>query len=285
MKNLKEIELKISESIENLRNELKNGKSERFIEYLNFCAKFYNYSLNNKILLFGQMPNASKVAGFKSWEKLGFNVNKGSNALRILAPQSYKYIDVDGKKIFFNQMTQEQKNNKELHKEGIIYKSVPVFDISQCSKKDKNIVSEFFYKLGDSEKESYLKVKKKIENLGIEVIETNDTNGAEGVSLGGTILIKESLDYNNKLLTIIHELAHEMLDKGLESDREDTTIEIRELRAESVSYIVGKYISLDNPFSSDYILSFKGNVDSLNEHLEKINSTSNKIINTLFENK
>ena len=52
MKNLKEIELKISESIENLRNELKNGKSERFIEYLNFCAKFYNYSLNNKILLF-----------------------------------------------------------------------------------------------------------------------------------------------------------------------------------------------------------------------------------------
>ena len=44
--------------------------------------------------------------------------------------------------------------------------------------------------------------------------------------MGGTILIKSSIDYNNKLLTLLHEVAHEMLDKGEESDRSETTKEI-----------------------------------------------------------
>lgn len=229
------------------------------------------------------MPTATKVAGFKAWESLGFKINKGSKALKILAPQQYKYIEVDGERIYFNQMTKEQKANKALHRVGVTYKPVPVFDISQCTNmNDKDVVTSFFYNLGDTHKDQYINLSNLVsERLNINIIETEKTHGAEGVSMGGTILIKKSLDYNNKLLTLLHEIAHEMLDKGSDSDREDTTKEIRELRAESISYIVGQYLGLENPFSSDYLLMYKADAKSLKDHLDKIQKTSKSIIDLL----
>lgn len=283
MKNLNEVEKSIKDAVENLVSALNNGKSERYIEYLKFCSKFYNYSQNNQILIYTQMPTATRVAGFKSWESLGFKINKGSKALKILAPQQYKYIEVDGERIYFNQMTKEQKANKALHRTGISYKPVPVFDISQCTNmNDKDVVTSFFYNLGDTHKDQYINLSNLVsERLNINIIETEKTHGAEGVSMGGTILIKKGLDYNNKLLTLLHEVAHEMLDKGADSDREDTTKEIRELRAESISYIVGQYLGLENPFSSDYLLMYKADAKSLKEHLDKIQKTSKVIIELL----
>ena len=111
MKNLNEVEKSIKGAVENLVSSLNAGKSERYIEYLKFCSKFYNYSQNNQILIYTQMPTATRVAGFKAWESLGFKINRGSKALKILAPQQYKYIEVDGERIYFNQMTKEQKAN------------------------------------------------------------------------------------------------------------------------------------------------------------------------------
>lgn len=78
MKNINEVEKSIKGAVENLVSSLNSGKSERYIEYLKFCSKFYNYSQNNKILIFTQMPTAMKVAGFKTFESLEFKSNKGS---------------------------------------------------------------------------------------------------------------------------------------------------------------------------------------------------------------
>lgn len=284
MKNLENVEKAINGAIENLLGDLKNGYSDRFLEYLKFCSNFHNYSANNTLLIYSQMPNATKVAGFKKWSDLGFKVKKGSKSIRILAPQPYKYIEVEGERIYYSKMTKEQRNDKKNHREGITYKSIPVFDKSQCEKSEENEeIAEFFHPLGNSENEQYKSLKSKIENLGIEIIETIQTQGAEGISYGGTILIKESLDYNNKLLTLIHELAHELLDHGENSDREETDRNIRELRAESISYIVGQYIGLNNPFSSDYLLNFKADEKEFKKHIFKIVETSTKIINLINE--
>lgn len=282
MKNLENVEKAINGAIENLLSDLKNGYSDRFLEYLKFCSNFHNYSANNTLLIYSQMPNATKVAGFVQWKNLGFKV-KGKS-IRILAPQKYKYIEVEGERIYYSKMTPEQKKDKEKHREGITYKSVPVFDISRCEKLEGDEeTTEFFHPLGNSENEQYESLKSKIENLGIEIIETIHTQGAEGISYGGTILIKESLDYNNKLLTLIHELAHELLDHGEYSDREETDRNIRELRAESISYIVGQYIGLNNPFSTDYLLNFKADEKEFKKHIFKIVETSTKIINLINE--
>lgn len=269
----------ISSAVESLIEELKQGKTSRLENYLKFCSNFHNYSINNTLLIYFQMPEASKVAGFKTWSKLGYKIKKGEKAIKILAPQTYKYILRNGEIIYFNRMTEEEKAQTYNHKLGITFKPVPVFDINQCEKLT-NEDHEFFIPLGNTHKDQYENLKLVIESQGIKVIETN-TGSAEGVSHGGLIEIKETIDYNNKLLTLIHENAHEILDKGAESDRDKTDRNIRECRAEAVSYIVGNYLGLHNPFSRDYLLIWGNTEEEIRVHLEAILKASNRIIESI----
>lgn len=270
---------KVNEILEKLFEELKNGYSENFKEFIRLASKFSKYSLNNLLLIYSQCPSASKIAGFKKWSELGFKVKKGSKAIKILAPREYKYIEKDNKIINYKEMTTEEKKNTSSHKKKIYFSYVNVFDLSQVDGDKEKLT--FFKKLGNDNKEIYEKLKLEIEKLGIEVVETEETRGAEGISKGGTILINIDNDYNNKFLTLIHELAHEKLDQGENSDRDKTNRQIRELRAETVSYIVANYFNIENPFTSDYIQNHGNSTDDLKEHLEKILKCSSEIINLL----
>ena len=60
------------------------AKSENIKRYLEFCSRFHQYSFNNQILILLQCPNASHVAGFRTWQKMGRSIRKGSRAMRIL---------------------------------------------------------------------------------------------------------------------------------------------------------------------------------------------------------
>ncbi|MBU2564965.1 MAG: hypothetical protein KJ655_01740 [Candidatus Thermoplasmatota archaeon] len=66
------------------------AKSETIQKYLEFCAIFHNYSWSNQILILMQCPDASHVAGFRTWQSMGRSIRKGSTAIRILAPMIYK---------------------------------------------------------------------------------------------------------------------------------------------------------------------------------------------------
>lgn len=52
-------------------------ESDNYKNYLNTMSKFHNYSINNTLLIARQNPDATLVAGFKSWEKnFGRHVKK-----------------------------------------------------------------------------------------------------------------------------------------------------------------------------------------------------------------
>jgi hypothetical protein len=53
-------------------------------------------SLNNQLLVALARPDATFVAGFKAWLKLGYCVRKGEKAIRIVAPMPIKDRDSDG---------------------------------------------------------------------------------------------------------------------------------------------------------------------------------------------
>ena len=73
-------------AIEQLRQALEAGHSERLKEYLAAMARFRRYSLHNIMLIASQKPTATHVAGFHSWHKLGRFVKKGEKGILILAP-------------------------------------------------------------------------------------------------------------------------------------------------------------------------------------------------------
>src|SRR5688572_33061229 len=69
--------------------------SERFREYLRFASRFHQYSLNNRLLIWLQRPNASQVAGFQTWKSLGRSVRKGEKGIAILAPVAFRRFKDD----------------------------------------------------------------------------------------------------------------------------------------------------------------------------------------------
>src|SRR5256885_16966380 len=65
---------------------LKAGQSEALTGYLKAIGRFHRYSLHNVLLIASQKPNASYVAGFRTWNQLGRFVKKGEKGILILAP-------------------------------------------------------------------------------------------------------------------------------------------------------------------------------------------------------
>jgi antirestriction protein ArdC len=72
--------------------------SDTFRSYLEAQAKFHRYSWGNVMLIMSQCPDASNVAGYRTWQSLERHVRRGEKAIRIIAP-SYskrKYLTNEG---------------------------------------------------------------------------------------------------------------------------------------------------------------------------------------------
>ena len=65
---------------------LESGHSEVLTQYLGAMAKFHNYSFGNIMLIARQKPDATNVAGFRTWNSLGRFVKRGEKGIFILAP-------------------------------------------------------------------------------------------------------------------------------------------------------------------------------------------------------
>jgi hypothetical protein len=60
--------------------------SEEWRAMLEVAARFHRYSTNNQLLIYVRCPQATRVAGYRAWQRLGRQVRKGSRGIAILAP-------------------------------------------------------------------------------------------------------------------------------------------------------------------------------------------------------
>lgn len=67
----------IAEQVEQLR------QSEQWTRFLAFAQTFHRYSLNNLLLILAQNPEATHVAGYRTWQSIGRQVRKGERGIRI----------------------------------------------------------------------------------------------------------------------------------------------------------------------------------------------------------
>jgi len=74
----------IKEKLQELAAETDEVKKSAFFEsYLKTMAKFWKYSAYNQFLIFLRNPNATHVAGFHRWRKLGRYVKSGVRSFHI----------------------------------------------------------------------------------------------------------------------------------------------------------------------------------------------------------
>ena len=112
-----------------------------FKRYLSVAATFHAYSHNNVLLIIAQRPEATRVAGYRTWQSLGRQVNKGERAIYIFAPRPYR-------------VTTETATDAEETRERVTFRLVPVFDLEQTTG-DPLPVMEAPALTGDADADAY----------------------------------------------------------------------------------------------------------------------------------
>jgi antirestriction protein ArdC len=227
---------------------------------------FWSYSLSNLFLIWFQRPSFSLVAGYNQWRKVGRYVMKGEKAIWILAPCIYTKRTL--KEIVSDDDEEIEEEKKVL--KGFI--PVCVFDYSQTDGDELQI--------GNTEVTGTdgLTVDALSQAFDIPVVYTQGL--ADGRTDGKKIWISTRENKSQEAAAYIHEVSHIVL--GHFTDRrKDLTRQERELEAESVSYIVGACIGIDNQGAKKYLGHWNANGDQIKEHSLKIVAAADKILRKL----
>src|SRR5450759_17399 len=94
--------------------------SDEWQRFLDYQSRFHSYSFGNVLLIAAQCHEATRVAGFRAWQRMNRFVRKGEKAIWILAPMVYKNAEPEG------------DDDRVIRG----FKYVPVFDISQTDGED-----------------------------------------------------------------------------------------------------------------------------------------------------
>ena len=81
---LEEVNRRTKEAVDFLVAALESGHSEVLTAYLSAMAKFYTYSFGNILLIARQKPEATNVAGIRTWNSLGRFVKRGEKGIFII---------------------------------------------------------------------------------------------------------------------------------------------------------------------------------------------------------
>ena len=270
-------------------------ESDRYKEYLKVMSKFYEYSLNNTVLIAMQKPDATLVAGYNTWKKVyGRHVKKDEKGIRILAPSPYKIRHKVEKKDPQTGKTMLDKDGKPVTEEKEItipaFKVVSVFDVSQTEGRELPSISVNEL-TGNVEKyEDFYTALEKTSPVPICFEKIEGTAHGYYHLEDKRIVIQKDMSELQTLKTVIHEIAHAKLhDTDLKAPK-DTQKQLdrrtREVQAESVAYTVCQHYNLDtSDYSFGYVAGWSGGRDlaELRGSLETIRKAAAEIISSIHE--
>lgn len=263
---LEEVNQRTKDAVDFLVAALESGHSAVLTQYLAAMAKFRNYSFGNIMLIARQKPDATNVAGFRTWNSLGRFVRRGEKGILILAP-----MIANRRKNNNNAEPTEDARENQARLFG--FRAVYVFDITQTEGKDLPTLTEV---RGDVSgyRERLLKF---VETQNIVLNYSDEIAPAKGLSHGGKITLLCGMQPAEEFSTLAHEIAHEMLHRG--DRRASTTKQIRETEAEAVAFVVCQALGLETgTASTDYIQLWHGDADLLRASLEAVQQTAAAIL-------
>lgn len=231
--------------------------SDTYKIFLQTMSKFNNYSLNNLFLIVAQKKDASAVASFNAWKKLGRHVLKGQKALKIWAPYQVTRKDEKGQPVL-DKKGQEVKDTR--------FRLVPVFDVSQTEGKE---LPQPVYELEGTHQDYanlYRAAKETAAAKGVRLEISKEPMEAHGYysPAENKIVIRAGMSERETLSTIFHEMAHADLHNPKALEGQKLTRTNKELQAESVAYVVANHYGLDtSSYSFGYLANWSNEPDSL----------------------
>jgi len=257
-----ELTKSIETAINKLVEEIDEAKiSEMMLSFLKMASRFHRYSFCNTFLILFQNPKATQVAGYKAWQKMNRFVRKGEHGIWILVPVFYTNKEVG--------ISEEEMNPKRVK----CFISKPVFDVSQTNGEPLPEVPEWRSRVKAPDIDDALLFFAKGKGIVVEITDDMPVVGAEGVSMGKKILILPEAGTR----TIIHELAHELLHKGMEPG-EALNTQVEEIEADSVAYVVCEHFSITNKESPNYLALYQATGKEVMSRLQRIQSAGSEMI-------
>jgi antirestriction protein ArdC len=262
----------VDAALERLAEALRQGKPEDLVQYLRFWGSFHKYSYHNAMLILSQKPDATHVAGFQSWRKVGRFVRKGEHGIAILYPRIQAREDVE-----------TGETERGLSGFGVGY----VFDVTATEgaplPEPPAWRTEGPANPGDVER-----IAEEIRRQGITLrmgraaVEER-IREADGVTYrdGGVLVIavRDDFDPAHTVHTLLHEFAHATLHFG--ADR-PASREQRELEADAVALAVAAALGYDfTETSYRYLAGWDATAEGLAAVLPRVGRGVQSILRAL----
>ncbi|WP_225336218.1 ArdC-like ssDNA-binding domain-containing protein [Halomicrobium urmianum] len=265
--------------------------SDEFQEWLDVQSRFHDYSYRNTLLIKCQCPEATKVAGYRTWqEEFDRHVQEGESAIWIWAPIITKQCpECENSPSYHEESDCEyDETPPEEWSKGLVgFKPAPVFDVSQTEGEPLPDLDR--EATGDSDDLVPRLIDAADElDVTVRIVPQEEwTHGAargvcEQLSLIDAQPIVEVRDRANEAdlaRTLIHEYAHALLHFDVDDDTERSK---REVEAEAVAYVVGRYCGLDTSGSAFYLAAWESDdPEIVRDRLDRISRTVRELIEVL----
>jgi antirestriction protein ArdC len=246
--------------------------------WLSTRRHFHRYSVGNQFLIAMQRPEATYVAGFRAWLRLGYAVKRGEKAIRIWVPipPSRKQLE-----------RWKEEGSDPSARPRTYFKLGPVFDHAQVGElPPPTTPAPLDPPIREITGADLAPVLPQLIALGREIGSTVEFEAIPGDRNGyyepdsRRIAIDEDMAPNAQVKTLIHELAHALL--RAEPSEDDTTLErdAEELVVESVAFTVCGALGLDSSgYSIPYLASWAqgGNLETLEQTATLIDRLARRI--------
>jgi antirestriction protein ArdC len=217
--------------------------SDGWRRWLATRARFHRYSLANQLLIAMQRPQATQVAGFKTWLTLGYCVRKGEKAIRIWAP-----CPPSAKKIAAWKAAGANPDDQP----RTYFRLTNVFGDDQVTElpppaEPQPIACPIRHIEGEELADSLPTLKRFAASIGSTISLEPIAGGASGYYEPATkrIVIDSTLPVNQQVSVTLHELAHALVRTDHQDDDPKLDYASEELVVESVAFTVIRSLGID----------------------------------------
>ncbi|RRJ31869.1 ArdC-like ssDNA-binding domain-containing protein [Halocatena pleomorpha] len=265
--------------------------STEFQEWLDVQSRFHDYSHRNTLLIKLQCPEATKVAGYNTWRYQFYrHVQEGEQAIWIWAPIITKQCPECENSPSYHEDSEcayDETPSEEWSKGLVGFRPTAVFDISQTEGEPlPELETEA---TGDAEA-LVPALTDAADDLDVTVRIVDAAEWEHGDAKGvctqqsvhdctPVVKAKARLNQADLAVTLIHEYAHALLHFDVDDEAERSK---REVKAEAVAYIVGRYFGLDTSGSAFYLAAWQDDDPGMiQDRLGRISSTAQEIIDVV----
>lgn len=233
--------------IEGINDVIDSGKYKDFLKSM---KRFHHYSFGNRLLIYSQAPDATRVAGYNTWKELGRGVKSNPNKIFIMCP-------------IFHKVKKQKDNSDEISKEedeeyiNIYYKWRIVYDIKDTYIIDEEKASTLAdnLMLNSNTSADLYEILLKISPAKVELKPIYGDAYGYYSKKENKIILDEGLSMDDKTSTLLHEMSHAMYD-DFEYSKERN---LSEMFVESTAFIVADYFGLDTGKTSFiYVTNWSG---------------------------